>query len=223
MDWHDDEALSAQIRAMGRRQRHQVAYLALRRLQAPLLGMEMPDDWGIDPAALDSLIRRSEERLDGEADEVFQQAIGRLTSAPLFESEVEPGLAESFQLEAINGWLMLSEALGEMNETQTETLVYLARELADYLDGIMENSSVEVAGEDQRDAYLAGIDDRLRSYGLRYFGTRNLDIEGACHKAVLAASDHDDLLSSPVGRELVGACDEYSGQMLSALRSFPTD
>ncbi|MET8243121.1 hypothetical protein ABZV31_01010 [Streptomyces sp. NPDC005202] len=142
MDWHDDEALSARIRAMGRRQRHQAAYLALRRLQAPLLGMEMPDDWGIDPAALDSLIRRSGERLDGEADEVFQQAIGQLTSAPLFDSEIELGLAESFQLEAVNGWLMLGEALGEMNETQTETLVYLARELADYLDGIMENSRV---------------------------------------------------------------------------------
>ncbi|MFF0789516.1 hypothetical protein [Streptomyces spiralis] len=34
LDGHDDEGLSAQVRAMGRRQRHQAAYFALRRLQA---------------------------------------------------------------------------------------------------------------------------------------------------------------------------------------------
>ncbi|MFK4147991.1 hypothetical protein [Streptomyces sp. NPDC004065] len=223
MDWHDDATLSARIGAMDRQQRHQAVYLALRRLRAPLLGMEMPADWGIDPAALDALIRRGGERLDGAADEEFLQAVGRLTSAPLFESEIEPGFAESFQLEAVNGWLMLGEALGEMSETQTETLIYLARELADYLDGFMENSSVEVAGEDQRDAYLAGVDDQLRGYGLRYFGTRNLDVERACHDAILTAPDSDGLLSSETGRRLLEICDEYSGEMLSVLRLFPED
>lgn len=223
VDWHDDATLSAQIGAMDRQQRHQAVYLALRRLQAPLLGMEMPADWGIDPAALDSLIRRGGERLDGEADEVFLQAIGRLTSAPLFDSEVEPEFAESFQLEAINGWLMLGEALGEMSETQTETLIYLARELADYLDGFMENSSAEIAGEDQRNAYLADVDDQLRSYGLRYFGTMNIAIELECHKAILAASDNDNLLASEVGRRLLVMCDKYSGEMLSVLRSLSED
>ncbi|GAA0901450.1 hypothetical protein [Streptomyces thermoalcalitolerans] len=223
VDWHDDAILSAQIGAMDRQQRHQAAYLALRRLQAPLLGMEMPAYWGIDPAALGSLIRRGGERLDGEADEGFLQAIGRLTSAPLFNSEVESEFAESFQLEAIGGWLMLGEALGEMSATQTETLIYLARELADYLDGFMENSSAEIAGEEKRNACLTGVDDQLRSYGLRYFGTMNLAIELECHKTILAASDSDDLLASEAGRRLLVMCDEYSGEMLSVLRSLPED
>ncbi|MFJ1606906.1 hypothetical protein ACIOHS_26580 [Streptomyces sp. NPDC088253] len=223
LDWRDDETLSAQIHAMARRQRHQAAYLALRRVQAPLLGIAMPEDWGVDPAAVDSLLRSGEARLDGEINGELQQAITELCDAPLFESEIEPEFGESFQLEAINGWLMLGEALGEMSEIQTSRVIYLARELADYLDKYMENSLVVVEGEESRERYLAGADERFRSYGLGYFGTRNLDIESTCREAILTVPENEDLLTSVAGRQLPGLCDEYSNQLLSALRAFPTD
>ncbi|UXY20237.1 hypothetical protein N8I84_17080 [Streptomyces cynarae] len=222
-DWRDDETLSARIRAMRRGQRHQAAYLALRRLQAPLILLEMPQGWGVDPAAVDALLRSGETHLDGDVNEDLQQAIAELSAAPLFESEIEPEFAESFQLEAISGWLMLAEALGEMTEVQTETVIYLARELADYLDRYMESSLTVVEGEAIHERYLAGIDDRLRSYGLDYFGSRNLEVEGVCHKAILAAPEGEDVLSSAEGHELLNACDEYSRQILSALQAFPVD
>ncbi|MEU1566853.1 hypothetical protein ABZ504_41850 [Streptomyces mirabilis] len=110
VDWRDDEVLSARISVMNRPRRHQAAFLALRRLQAPLLGIEMPADWGIDSAVVDALLRSGGARLDGEADEVFQQVVAELCAAPLFESEVDPESAELFQLETIGGWLLLGEA-----------------------------------------------------------------------------------------------------------------
>jgi hypothetical protein len=47
-DWRFDGQLSDQINSMSRGQRHMAAYLALRRLQEPLLEIEMPADWGVD-------------------------------------------------------------------------------------------------------------------------------------------------------------------------------
>ena len=220
-DWRDDETLSAQIRAMGRGQRHQAAYLALRRLQAPLLRIEMPEDWGVGPEAVDALLRSGETRLDGDINDDLQQAIAELSTAPLFESEIEPEFAESFQLEAISGWLMLGESLGEMTEGQTERVIYLARELADYLDRYMESSLTVVEGKEIREHYLASIDDRLQSYGLGYFGSRNLEVENTCHKVILAAPEGESVLSSIEGHQLLNACDEYSSQLLSALQAFP--
>ncbi|MFJ8200165.1 hypothetical protein [Streptomyces sp. NPDC096152] len=223
MDWREDDTLSAQIRGMSRRQRHQAAYLALRRLQAPLVSIEMPADWGIDPAAVTTLLRKGAARLDGEADEGLAEAIVDISSAPLFESEVEPELTELFQLEAINGWLLLGNALGEMSEEQTHEVVGLAREMATYLDSCMDDSLTVVDGEECRERYLAGADERLRAYGLGYFGTRNLEIERACHEAILAAPGDSHLLESPAGSRLEAACDEYSSQLLPALRAYAAE
>lgn len=219
-NWRDDERLSAQIRAMGRHQRHQGAYLALRRLQAPLLGIEMPMGWGVDPTALSSLLHEGATRLDGEVNENLERAIADLCSAPLFESEVDPEFAESFQLEAINGWLMLGDALGEMSEMQTDRIISLAREMAFYLDSYIDGSLTPVDGRELHERYLDSIDDRLRTYGLGYFGTRNIEVESACHEAILAARIDEDLLNSSAGRQLEASCDEYSSQLLSALRAF---
>lgn len=74
-------------------------------------------------------------------------------------------------------------------------------------------------GEDLRERYLAGIGERLRAYGVGYFASRNLEVEGKCHEAILAASD-GKLFTSAAGRELLVDCDDYSNEMLSALRSF---
>ncbi|MEU1653565.1 hypothetical protein ACH46N_21375 [Streptomyces pristinaespiralis] len=219
-DWRDDETLSAQIRAMTRQQRHQAAYLALRRLQAPLLDIAMPVEWGVDSAALTSVLREGATRLDGEVNEDLGHAIAELCSAPLFESEIEPEFAESFQLEVINGWLMLGESLGEMSEVQTDRAISLAREMAVYLDSYMDGSLTVVEGDELRERYLARVADNLRVYGLGYFGTRNLEIEGACHAAIIAVSASEDLLGSAVGHQLEATCDEYSSQISSALRAF---
>ncbi|WP_406317232.1 hypothetical protein [Streptomyces sp. NBC_00118] len=222
MDWRYDKALTAQIQRMDRAQRHQAAFLALRKLQAPLLDIEMPRDWGVDPAAVDSLLRCGAAQLDGEPDDAFQQAITGLSRAPLFESEVDPELAESFQLEAIGGWILVGEALGEMSEVQTDRIVILAREQAVYLDQCIDSTLTVVADEGLRERYLANAASRLRAYSLGYFATRNLEVEGRCHEAILAASAGGGLLTSEAGRELLNSCDNYSSEMVSALRAFPT-
>ncbi|MGC9536763.1 hypothetical protein [Streptomyces sp. UG1] len=223
MDWRYDEALTTQIRRMDRAQRHQAAFLALRRLQAPLVDIEMPGEWGVDPAAVDSLLRCGAARLDGEPDDALQQAIAELSRAPLFESEIDPELAESFQLETIGGWILLAEALGEMSEVQTDRIIILAREQADYLDRCIDDTLMVVEGEEFRERYLANTEDRLRAYGLGYFATRNLEVEGRCHEVILDASAGGDPLSSGVGRELLNSCDRYGREMVSALRAFPSE
>jgi hypothetical protein len=223
LGWRDDETLSTKIRAMSREQRNQAAYLALRRLQAPLLRIAMPEEWGVDPAAVDSLIRSGATQMDGEINGELQQAIIELRSAPLFESEIEPEFAESFQLEAINGWLILGEALGELSEVQTDRVISLARELADYLDKYMKGSLTVVEGEGNRERYLASADERFLSYGLGYFGTRNLEVESACHEVILTVPENEHLLPSAAGRQLLDLCDEYSDQLTSALTAFLAD
>lgn len=182
----------------------------------------MPDEWGVDPVAVDSLIQAGGAQIDGEINRELQQAITELRAAPLFESEIEPDFVESFQLETINGWLMLSEALGVLSEVQTGRIISLARELGDYLDKCMENSLDVVEGEEDRERYLANADERLISHGLGYFGTRNLEVESICHEVVLAAPRNDVTASSEVGRKLLSVCDEYSNQLASALIAFPT-
>lgn len=221
MDWRFDDGLTDEIRRMDRAQRHQAAFFALRRLQAPLSNMRMPEEWGIDPAAVENLLQLAAVRLDGDPDYAFQQALGRLRQAPLFESEVDPELGESFQLEAISGWLLVGEALGEMSEEQTDTVVVRARELADHLDGYMDGTLTVVAGEEDRDRYLANVADPLRSYGLGYFATRNLEVERRCHEAILGAAGGVCMPASALGHELLVLCDDYSCELVSALGTFP--
>ena len=221
VDWRFDDVLAEEIRRMDRAQRHQAAFFALRRLQAPLMGIRMPEEWGVDPAAVENLLQQGAVRLDGEPDHAFQQALDRLSQAPLFESEVDPELAESFQLEAISGWMLVGEALGEMSEAQTDTIVVRARELADYLDEYMDGTLTVVAGEEGRERYLANVPDSLRSYGVGYFATRNLEVERRCHGEILGAPGGACMPISALGHELLVLCDDYSRELVAALRTFP--
>ncbi|MFK0108651.1 hypothetical protein [Streptomyces sp. NPDC091217] len=223
MDWRFDDALTVQIRSMDRVQRHKAVFFALRRLQAPLTDIGMPEEWGVDPAVVEALLRQGAAQLDGEPDDSFQQAFSRLSQAPLFELEVAPELAESFQLEAISGWMMVSEALGEMSEDQTDAIIVRTRELADYLDKCVNDTLAVVAGEGDRARYLASVAAPLRGYGLGYFATRNLEVEAQCHEVILDTSDGVDLLTSVTGRDLLALCDVYSREMASVLRAFPRD
>ncbi|MGW1759206.1 hypothetical protein [Streptomyces mirabilis] len=52
---------------------------------------------------------------------------------------------------------------------------------------------------------------------------RNLEVEGRCHEAILAASAGDELFTSAAGHELLFNCDDYSNEVVSALRSFVKD
>lgn len=220
VDWRFDEALTAQIERMDRAQRHQAMFFALRRLQAPVSDIPMPEEWGVEPAAVEALVRHGATRLDGEPDPAFQEAFERVSRAPLFESEIDPDLVETFQLEAISGWMLVSEALGEMSEEQTDTVVVRTRELADHLDQYLDDTLHEVAGEEGREQYLAQAAAPLRAYGLGYFATRNLEVEGRCHEAILAAADSDPMASGR-GRELVALCDDYSRELVAALSALP--
>lgn len=117
---------------------------------------------------------------------------------------------------------MLGEALGEIREVQTDRIIVLAREQADHLDQCLDSTLMVVAEEGLRKRYLAIAASRLRAYDLGYFATRNLEVEGRCHEAILAACTGGDLLTSEAGRELLSSCDNYSSEMVSALRAFPT-
>ena len=79
---------------MDRAQRHQAAYLALRRLRAPLLGIPMPPEWGVHPAVA-GMLDAGAARLDGEADDRLRQTVVALSGTPLFESEADPEIAQS--------------------------------------------------------------------------------------------------------------------------------
>ncbi|MEU9450649.1 hypothetical protein [Streptomyces sp. NPDC048277] len=223
VDWRFDDVLTAEIRRMDRAQRHKVVLFALRRLQAPLTDISMPEEWGVDPAEVEVLLRQGASRLDGETDNSFQQALDWLSQAPLFGLELDPEIAESFQLEALGGWMMASEAVGEMSEGQTDTIIVLTRELADYLDRCLNDTLTVVAGDEDRERYLANVAVPLRAYGLGYFATRNLEVEGQCHEAIVATTDGTELLNSATGRDLLALCDEYSREMVSVLKAFPSD
>lgn len=161
-------------------------------------------------------------RLDGEPHDGLTQAVAHLSCAPLFESDVEPEFTESFQLEAINGWLMLEEALGEMSEERTERLVSLAREMAVYLDDYMDAVLTPVDGEEDRKRYLADVGQDLRVCRLGYFGTRNIEVERRCHEAILAGAA-GDALEAPLGHSVQAACDAYSDELLASLRGLRGD
>ncbi|MDQ0831468.1 hypothetical protein QF032_003312 [Streptomyces achromogenes] len=223
VDWRFDGILTAQIRRMDRAQRHQAVFFALRRLQAPLTDITMPEEWGVDPTALAVLLRQGAAQLNGEPDDAFQQALDRFSEAPLFESEFDPQLAENFQLEAISGWMLASEALGEMSEDQTDAIVVRTRELADYLDVYLHDTLTVVPGEEERERYLGNVAEPLRAYNVGYFATRNLEVEGRCHEAILTAVDGTDLLASVTGRDLLALCDNYSRELVAVLSAFPRD
>ncbi|MBY8876857.1 hypothetical protein [Actinacidiphila acidipaludis] len=219
-EWRDDEALWARIRAMTPGQRRRSAYFALRRVQGPLVDIAVPDEWGIDSGALASLLRAGAGLPVARAGAELRAARAALMAAPLFTAEVEPELVESFQLEALNGWLMFVDALGEMSEADTERIVRLARELAVYLDDVLEGSLTVVPGEEARARWVADADEEPRAYGLGYFGTRNLEVEAACHEALGDLPADADPLGSAADLSLEAACDAYGTELSAVLATF---
>lgn len=216
-DWLDDDDLAGQIRSMSRGQRHWAAYLALRRLQSPLVGIELPDSWGMEPEDLESMLREGSGRLDGRVNPNLSEAVVRLCE-PLSGIELDPDPVELFQLEAIGGWDLLRMSLGEMEEGRTIRIVTLAREMAHYVDGI--SGQVSTGGNSRSyERRLGEIEESVRDYGLGYFGSRNIEVELACHGVILTSPEVADYATdNAVNEQLCAVCEEFSDEFLVALR-----
>ncbi|MET7931540.1 hypothetical protein ABZT43_48580 [Streptomyces sp. NPDC005349] len=89
----------------------QAAALALWRWRAPVLAFEMDADWGVDPNVLVSLFRLAAEPAGEQSNHAYSQAVAALSTAPLFESEVDPDTVRLVQLETIGGLLTFGELL----------------------------------------------------------------------------------------------------------------
>jgi hypothetical protein len=57
-------------------------------------------------------------------------------------------------------------------------------------------------------------------YELGYFGSRNIELEFACHAAIVNQSSDEGFFSSAEGRELLARGDEFSAEFVTSLRRF---
>lgn len=171
-------------------QQRQAAALALRRWRAPVLAFEVDAEWGVDPSVLESLFQLAAAPAGAESNRAYRQAVAELCAAPLFTSEVDPDTVQLVQLETISSLLAFGESLDESGSAgggEAERVVETASSLADYLDGLVEASFYSHPSDDAHRRYLAGLADR-RS-GERYFTSRNVAVESACHGVLRAGHD----------------------------------
>ncbi|MET8453765.1 hypothetical protein [Streptomyces sp. NPDC005209] len=219
MNWERDDSRTARIASMHWRQQYQTAVMAICRLRKPLLEVDMPADWAVPPdligSMFETMLAEPTEALDhevrGQADEVLQ--------APLFEFELEPEFVEEVQLEALNGLLMLGEGLRELGAKRADYIVYRVRAMTTYVDEVIADSLRLDPDEGTHRRYLSQLGNDVRAYGLGYFGSRNIELEFACHGAIVQSSDVD-FFSSAAGRELLIRSNEYSAEVATALRRF---
>ncbi|MFJ8670157.1 hypothetical protein [Streptomyces sp. NPDC093600] len=218
MDWFDDAQLEGEIRRMNPAQRHKAAFLALRRLQGPLLGLPMPEEWGIRAEVVAAILQAGSARLDGAVDRDLHRAIEALLSADLFEdgNEVHPEGNEEFQLDVLSAWISLEESLGDMDEETIYDILMRVRQLANATDVVVDQSLSVLEGEGDHRDYILGVGGSLSAYGLGYFGTRNIELEQKCNSAILSF-EGDGWGGSEVGREALGLCDEFGQEVLSVL------
>jgi hypothetical protein len=115
--------------------RRQAAALALWRWRAPVLAFEMDADWGVDPHVLESLFRLAAEPSGEQSNYAYGQAFAELSTAPIFESEVDPDTVQLFQLEIVGGLWAFGELLDTPGLDEAQQIVELSSGLAGYLDG----------------------------------------------------------------------------------------
>lgn len=201
---------------MGSRQRLMVALLALQRLRAPMFAFAMPSDWGVDIGLIDSMLSLNHLTLGSFPEEEFRQNFVNLSSSPLFQDEQDPDLIQTFQLETIGGLEMLSEALGSMSVEETKYIALIPRGMANYLDRCIEAGRTGDPLFETHRAYLKRLDDIVRGYGLGYFGSRNIEVEWECSRAI-AAADQAGAGDVEIERSLA-ACHAFSDELAQALR-----
>jgi hypothetical protein len=225
MDWQRDESLDSWIEAANQRQRYHAAALAVRRLRAPLLQIEMPGEWGVAVSLADALF----DAMAAGPGARFTDLVAELRTTPLFSSEVDANLAQEVQLNAIDGLQSLGDAQHDLDAATTERIISHARGQAHYLDEFVADQPMpdplepdplepDPLEEEAHQRYLAGLGADVREYGLDYYGSRNIDVEFAC-RAVIDARDGDGLLASPAGRELFELCDRFSGELVAGIRA----
>ncbi|MFE2094053.1 hypothetical protein [Streptomyces sp. NPDC059460] len=95
---------------------------------------------------------------------------------------------------------------------EVERIVESSVGLANYLDGLVEDSFYSHPSEEAHRQYLA---DRA-SEG--YFASRNFAVESACHGALRALPDSAELLDSSTGRELLALCDDFGEELVTTMR-----
>jgi hypothetical protein len=202
------------------RQRYLTAVMAVRRLRKPLLEVDMPSDWAVPldliGSMFETLVAEPTEALDHE---VRGQA-AELMQAPLFEFVLEPEFVEQVQLEALGGVLMLGEGLWELDAERADYIVYRVRAMTTYVDGVIADSLRLDPDEGAHQRYLSRLGDEVRAYDLGYFGSLNIELEFACHTAIIHQSSDEDFFASAAGRELLVRGDEYSAEVATALRRF---
>jgi hypothetical protein len=214
MDWQRDESLDSWISAADWLRRHQATSLALRRLRAPLLDIEMPAEWGIDQRLVESLF---DILASGPSDSV-QNIISDIRMAPLFESEVDPTLAEEVQLEAIGGLLDFGDSHRDLDVKTTGRIITIAREMAHYLDQFFADSLTPDPLEDAHRGYVSQLDASVAAYGLDYYGSRNIKVEFDCRDAIDRWPDGEGMFTTLSGRELLQLCDEFSAELVTGIR-----
>ncbi|MFE4546574.1 hypothetical protein [Streptomyces sp. NPDC056785] len=193
----------------------QAAVLALWRWRAPVLAFELDAEWGVDQTALESLFRLAASPAGEESDRAYRRAIAELCTAPLFTSEVDPDTVQLFQLETISNLLTFGELLDKPGVDEVERMVEASADLANYLDGLVEDSFYSHPSEEAHRQYLADPADRV-SEG--YFASRHLAAETACHGALGVLPDSAGLLDSSTGRELLALCEDFGEELVATMQ-----
>ncbi|MEV6313009.1 hypothetical protein AB0M10_31025 [Streptomyces sp. NPDC051840] len=181
-----------------------------------MLAFEMDADWGVDPHVLESLFRLAAEPAGEQSNHAYSQAVAALSTAPLFESEVDPDTVRLVQLETIGGLLTFGELLDTPALDTVERVVELSSGLASYLDSLVEDSFYSHPAEEAHSQYLANLADRASGEG--YFASRNFAVESACHCTLRTLPDSDGLLESSTGRALLARCQDFGEELVATLR-----
>lgn len=176
----------------------------------------MDADWGVDPHVLESLFRLAAEPAGEQSNHAYSQAVAALSTAPLFESEVDPDTVRLVQLETIGGLLTFGELLDTPALDTVERVVELSSGLASYLDSLVEDSFYSHPSEEAHSQYLANLADRASGEG--YFASRNFAVESACHCTLRTLPDSDGLLESSTGRALLARCQDFGKELVATLR-----
>ncbi|MFD0367666.1 hypothetical protein [Streptomyces sp. NPDC127114] len=220
MNWYKDEHLAREVASMTPTQRRKAAILALWRLQAPLMGLAMPQEWGIDRQVLEAVERASESALKNAEDGSLRAAAEEISRASIFadEGDLYPEGNQELQLEVMASWIHLCEVWEEMRPEATKSILMKVRQLTIGEDAGVQQSLSVIAGEVERQTYLEGVDGTLAEYGLGYFGTRNIEIERRCNNVILRSSDGLELWEIGPGREVRQLCYEFGSEILSVLK-----
>jgi hypothetical protein len=204
--WEKDDSLVARIESLDWRQRYQTAVLALRRLRAPVLEIAMPAEWGIPLDLVSSIFATLTAEPSNALADAIHTAADELQTAPLFSSEWDPGLTQEVQLETIGALLRLNDRLMDLDVDSAEYIVYKTRAMTTYLDEFVADSLTPNPAEDTHQRYHSQLGDEVGVYGLDYFGSRNIELELACHAGIVQQSPDEGFFSSAAGRELLELC-----------------